>query len=77
MVLNFQLCDTVLQLTKKPDTKTVRVKISADGAKMSRLSNFVIVSHSLIGKSDKLDMSSKGEDIYQFFLRNWLTGQVA
>jgi hypothetical protein len=39
---------------------TQRVKISGDGAKMSRLTNFVILSFSLLSEEEKV-MSAKGE----------------
>ena len=38
-----------------------QVKISADGAKTTRQSNFVIVSHMLLNKTGELDLSSQGE----------------
>lgn len=37
----------------------LRVKLSGDGAKMSRLTNFVVISFSLLN-SQKFVMSSKG-----------------
>jgi hypothetical protein len=39
---------------------TQRVKISGDGAKMSRLTNFVILSFSLLSDGEKV-MSTKGK----------------
>jgi hypothetical protein len=39
---------------------TQRVKISGDGAKMSRLANFVVLSFSLLCEEEKV-MSAKGE----------------
>lgn len=41
---------------------TQKVKISGDGAKMSRLTNFVVLSFSLLSEGEKV-MSTKGEEI--------------
>jgi hypothetical protein len=38
---------------------TIKVKISGDGAKMTRLTNFVIISFSILNAEDTV-MSSKG-----------------
>jgi hypothetical protein len=39
---------------------TQRVKISGDGAKMSRITNFVVLSFSLLSEGEKV-MSTKGK----------------
>ena len=51
----------VYQLKQQPGKTTFQIKISADGAKMTRLSNFVIVSHSLLDKSGETAMSAQGK----------------
>lgn len=42
---------------------TQRIKISGDGAKMSMLTNFVVVSFAILSDKQKV-MSSKGEYTY-------------
>ena len=39
---------------------TQKIKISGDGAKMSRLTNFIVLSFSLLSDGEKV-MSAKGE----------------
>ena len=39
--------------------KVIKVKISGDGAKMTRLTNFIIISFSILNAEDTV-MSSKG-----------------
>ena len=43
---------------------TQGVKISGDGAKMSRLTNFVVLSFCLLSEGEKV-MSAKGECTYR------------
>ena len=49
----------VSQLKFEPDKISIQIKISADGAKMSSLSNFILVSHVIVNRNKEL-MASKG-----------------
>ena len=45
---------------------TIKVKISGDGAKMIRLTNFIIISFSILNAEDTV-MSSKGTKLHYIF----------
>ena len=53
------------------DTQTpIKVKISGDGARMTRNSNYIILSFSILQKEDEL-MSSRGT--WQYSLQHMIT----
>ena len=64
MIVNIQLFFACVQHLQKiqnePDAK-LKVKISGDGARMSRLTSFVIMSYSVVENDDV--MSSKGKTL--------------
>ena len=45
-----------------PETDKIKIKISGDGSKVSRISNFVVLSFSVI--SDDLTLSSKDQSVF-------------
>ena len=45
-----------------PETDKIRIKISGDGSKVSRISNFVVLSFSVI--NDDLTLSSKDQNLF-------------
>ena len=45
-----------------PETDKIRIKISGDGSKVSRISNFVVLSFSLI--TDDLTLTSKDQNVF-------------
>ena len=44
-----------------PETDKIKIKISGDGSKVSRISNFVVLSFSVI--TDDLTLSSKDQNV--------------
>ena len=48
-----------MESNKKLGDTVVKVKISGDGAKMTRLTNFIIISSAILNAEDTV-MSSKG-----------------
>jgi hypothetical protein len=45
-----------------PETDKKKIKISGDGSKVSRISNFVVLSFSVI--TDDLTLSSKDQNVF-------------
>ena len=45
-----------------PETDKIKIKISGDGSKVSRILNFVVLSFSVI--TDDLTLSSKDENVF-------------
>jgi hypothetical protein len=45
-----------------PETDKIQIKISGDGSKVSRISNFVVLSFSVI--TDDLTLSSKDQNVF-------------
>ena len=45
-----------------PETDKIKIKISGDGSKVSRISNFVVLSFSVI--TDDLTLSSKDQNVF-------------
>ena len=45
-----------------PETDKIKIKISGDGSKVSRISNFVVLSFSVI--TDDLTLSSKHQNVF-------------
>jgi hypothetical protein len=52
-----------MESNEKLKDTVIRVKISGDGAKMTRLTNFIIISFSILNAEDTV-MSSKGICLY-------------
>jgi hypothetical protein len=53
-----------------PETDKIKIKISGDGSKISRISNFVVLSFSVI--TDDLTLSSKDQENLHIMICIWL-----
>ena len=53
---------TYIKYHVNPETDKIKIKISGDGPKVSRISNFVVLSFSVI--TDDLTLSSKDQNMF-------------
>jgi hypothetical protein len=54
-----------------PETDEIKIKMSGDGSKVSRISNVVVLSFSVI--SDDLTLSSKDQNVFLCLILSSLT----
>ena len=55
------------------ETPVFKIKLSGDGAKLTRLTGFVVISFSLLNDEDAV-MSSKGKHFFFMLFSKWVQG---